>query len=120
MRVEPIAVSEPDISEAEPKPALQLLRLPVEKPQAAAAFLRAHSGGVMDLIAHFWERLAHTPPLQRRDLHLLAAVPENHIVKDKNISPDNEQHFSGVMLFVPKAHRADVLALNQQTVAVIR
>ena len=59
--------------------ALQLVRLPVEKPQVAVDFLHARSEGVMDLIAHFWERLSQTPPLQRPDLHLVAALPAHGI-----------------------------------------
>jgi GNAT superfamily N-acetyltransferase len=91
------------------------VRLPVERPAAAVAFLRARSRGVMDLIAHFWERLAQTPPLQRPDLHLVAAVTgiDEHI----NMATVDPAAMCGAMLFVPKAHRADVLALDAAAAA---
>lgn len=60
----------------------------------------------MDVIAHFWERLAHTPPLSRADLHLVLAQPQT---LDVEISTSYDSS-AGVMLYVPKAYRADVLA----------
>jgi GNAT superfamily N-acetyltransferase len=70
----------------------------------------------MDLIAHFWARLPQTPPLQRDDLHLVVAVDEQAKEEltyvDINkicVLPDR---LRGAMLYVPKAHRADVLALD--------
>src|SRR4051794_6108971 len=51
------AVLSPPIPPQVIRPGLQLVRLPVDRAQAAVAFLQARSGGVMDLIAHFWERL---------------------------------------------------------------
>jgi GNAT superfamily N-acetyltransferase len=111
------AVSDPVPSAEVIKPPLQLVRLPVDKPQPAVAFLRARSGGVMDLIAHFWERLAHTPPLQRQDLHLVVATPVASDNVNINIPQLDSAAFSGAMLYVPKAHRADVLALDPSTAA---
>ncbi len=89
------------------RPPLQLVRLPVDKSQPAVAFLQARSRGVMDLIAHFWERLAHTPPLQRGDLHLVVATPIDESTNiNINIPQLDSDSFSGAMLYVPKAHRA--------------
>jgi GNAT superfamily N-acetyltransferase len=96
---------------------LQLVRLPVERPQAAVDFLHARSEGVMDLIAHFWERLSQTPPLQRPDLHLVAALPAQESGVQINISTLSHELFAGAMLYVPKAHRADVLALDSAAAA---
>ena len=50
-------MSQPDPSAPEPRPALQIVRIPVDKPQPAVAFLHARSRGVMDLIALLQERL---------------------------------------------------------------
>jgi len=91
--------------------------LPVDKPQAAVAFLHARSGGVMYLIAHFWERLAFTPPLLRADLHLVVATPIESDHVNINIPQLDPSRFSGALLYVPKAHRADVLALDPPTAA---
>jgi len=99
------------------RPPLQLVRLPVDKPQPAVSFLHARSQGVMDLIGHFWERLAQTPPLQRGDLHLVVATPMDSDNVNINIPQLDSAKFSGAMLYVPKAHRADVLALDAQTAA---
>jgi len=99
------------------RPPLQLVRLPVDKPQPAVSFLHARSQGVMDLIAHFWERLAQTPPLQRGDLHLVVATPVDSDNLNINIPQLDSGRFSGAMLYVPKAHRADVMALDPQTAA---
>jgi GNAT superfamily N-acetyltransferase len=96
---------------------LQLVRLSVDKPQPAVAFLHARSRGVMDLIAHFWEGLAATPPLQRGDLHLVVAAPASAENNQINIYQHDPDSFSGAMLYVPKAHRADVLALDAPTAA---
>ncbi|HEY4329461.1 MAG TPA: hypothetical protein VGN88_06975, partial [Phycisphaerae bacterium] len=109
--------SAPSLSEPKPPPPLQIVRIPVDKPQPAVAFLQARSRGVMDLIAHFWERLAHTPPLQRQDLHLVVAIPAMSINKNINMSILEDAQFSGAMLYVPKAHRADVMALDQAAAA---
>jgi GNAT superfamily N-acetyltransferase len=111
------SVTESFLSAEVVRPPLQLVRLPVDKPQLAVAFLKARSGGVMDLIAHFWERLAQTPPLQRRELHLVAATPIESDSININIPQLDSDRFSGAMLYVPKAHRADVLALNPPTAA---
>jgi GNAT superfamily N-acetyltransferase len=63
----------------------------------------------MDTIAHFWDRLAQTPPLARDDLHLVLAVPGDDSTKSANdVTP------YGAMLYVPKAHRADVLAASAE------
>ena len=110
-------MSEPYQSAEVVRPPLQLVRLPVDKPQPAVTFLRERSGGVMDLIAHFWERLAHTPPLQRRDLHLVVATPVESEHININIPQLDSARFSGAMLYVPKAHRADVLAFDPPTAA---
>ncbi len=99
------------------RPPLQLVRLPVDKPQPAVTFLHERSQGVMDLIAHFWERLAQTPPLQRGDLHLVVATPTTSEVVNINTPQLDAAKFSGAMLYVPKAHRADVLALDPPTAA---
>ncbi len=108
-------MSQPATSAEVMRPPLQLIRLPVDKPQAAVSFLHARSQGVMDLIAHFWERLAQTPPLQRSDLHLIVASPNDHNDSNINISQIDGEKLSGAMLYVPKAHRADVLALDAPT-----
>jgi GNAT superfamily N-acetyltransferase len=71
----------------------------------------------MDLIAHFWERLTQTPPLQRQDLHLVVATPVLSEHVNINISQLDTAAFSGAMLYVPKAHRADVLALDPPAAA---
>ncbi len=94
--------------------ALRLVRLPAEKPGIAAGFLHARGQGVMDLIAHFWERLSSTPPLQRPDLHLVIAGGD---ITDTDIkmSRVTDERLTGAMLYVPKAHRADVLALDRVT-----
>jgi GNAT superfamily N-acetyltransferase len=108
-------VSQPATSAEAIRPPLQLVRLPVDKPQVAVSFLHARSQGVMDLIAHFWERLAQTPPLQRSDLHLIVAAPNDYNDTNINISQFDGSKLSGAMLYVPKAHRADVLALDAPT-----
>jgi GNAT superfamily N-acetyltransferase len=92
------------------------VRLPVEKPQAAVDFLHARSEGVMDLIAHFWERLSQTPPLSRGDLHLVVSVTAGESQRI-DISTLDVSKLSGAMLYVPKAHRADVLALYPEVAA---
>lgn len=96
---------------------LQLVRIPVDKSQPAVAFLHARSRGVMDLIAHFWEGLARTPPLLRQDLHLVVASRDESQYVNINIAQLDPASFSGAMLYVPKAHRADVLALDPPTAA---
>ncbi len=96
-----------------------LCRLPVDKPGVAVEFLRQRGAGVMDLIAHFWEGLARTPPLQRGDLHLVVAFSpgyadyNTHI--DEKSCTDDSRRLAGAMLYVPKAHCADVLALDPAT-----
>jgi ribosomal protein S18 acetylase RimI-like enzyme len=113
----PRGVSQPDSQGPQTeavRPPLRLVRLPVEKPAAAVSFLQARSRGVMDLIAHFWERLAATPPLQRPDLHLVVAADESWDEHIKMPSGDGGR-LTGAMLYVPKAHRADVLALDRVT-----
>ncbi len=62
---------------------LRCTRIGVDKASLAADFLRRKGGGVMDMIAHFWDRLGQTPPLARGDLHLVIVwqPPEK--------SPDN-------------------------------
>ncbi len=71
------------------------------------------------MIAHFWERLPQTPPRLRDDLHLLAAVENQEIESteyvDINTLSAHADRLRGVMLYVPKAHRADVLAMNTQS-----
>jgi GNAT superfamily N-acetyltransferase len=89
----------------------------VERPGPAVEFLHARSHGVMDLIAHFWERLSQTPPLQRGDLHLVAAIDDRRNDVDINNSQLDVHAFTGAMLYVPKAHRADVLALDPSSAA---
>ena len=93
---------------------LDVARIGLDKAGRAAAFLRTSGGGVMDLIAHFWDRLPQTPPLARDDLHLLLAW---RAAKGASPPAGAEIDFStvsGAMLYVPKAHRADVLALNTE------
>lgn len=83
----------------------------------AAEFLRRKGGGVMDLIAHFWDRLPQTPPLARSDLHLVI-VWSPPTTTDGQLPPMREQDIynaSGAMLFVPRAGRADVLATDDIT-----
>ena len=93
---------------------LDVARVVLDKAGRAAAFLRASGGGVMDLIAHFWDRLPQTPPLARDDLHLLVALRATD-GSSPPAGPDIDfSTISGAMLYVPKAHRADVLALNTE------
>ncbi len=107
-------MSEPATSAELIRTPLQLYRLPVDKAGPAVAFLHARSQGVMDLIAHFWERLAQTPPLQRNDLHLIVAASNE--LSNEHIDIQNlDGRISGAMLYVPKAHCADVLALDPVT-----
>ncbi len=110
----------------------------MDKPGWAVRFLLDRGGGVMDFIAHFWERLAQTPPLARNDLHLVMTRPwasgteqgqaelgsngvgdhrsgsskNNAVGRNLNDEAAGEPAgpFTGAMLYVPKAHRADVLA----------
>ncbi len=70
----------------------------------------------MDLIAHFWERLPQTPPLQRNDLHLIISI-DSSTNDNINVSTLNSGQLAGAMLYVPKAHRADVLANDAATAA---
>lgn len=129
------------------------VRLPVERPRIAVDFLLERGGGVMDFIAHFWERLAQTPPLARADLHLVMTRERSAAVEDLNptdplveapaqtnlfgeiaaraVLPSHMDAgptrdtaageaggpFSGAMLYVPKAHRADVLASSAAAAA---
>ncbi len=109
----------------------RLTRLGLDQAAAAAELLRQRGGGALDMIAHFWERLAQTPPLARADLHLVAAYPTDDGVKRKpdgsaeDLSASASARKSGpapigadaanalgAMLYVPKAHRADILALS--------
>lgn len=102
---------------SEPPAPAGLIRMSVEKPQPAVDFLHQHGAGVMDLIAHFWEQLPQTPPLARQDLHLLIASPYHDISKFsyEDLLTFGVADISGAMLYVPKAHRADVLAMDSQT-----
>lgn len=108
-----IYIARPGIPLTEPleqtTASLNVTRISLDKAARAADFLRASGDGVMDLIAHFWDRLPQTPPLARDDLHLLVVRP----VADGSPPAGGVIDFSraeGVMLYVPKAHRADVLA----------
>ena len=86
------------------------VRVPLDRSKQAAEYLRSAGGGVMDTLAHFWERLALTPPLARDDLHLVLVA--------KNLSAPANITFAsayGAMLYVPKAHRAEVLASTHET-----
>lgn len=98
---------------------VSIARLPVDKPQMAVDFLHARGGGVMDLIAHFWARLPQTPPLSRGDLHLLVASPgggdNGSTYIEQAVLPADPGAMTGAMLYVPKAHRADVLAADAAT-----
>lgn len=93
--------------------------MPVDKPQPAVEFLHRQGAGVMDLIAHFWEQLPQTPPLTRQDLHLIVSSSSDHISTstNNNHSISEAGDLTGAMLYVPKAHRADVLAKDDQTAA---
>lgn len=93
-------------SEIRPK----AVRVPLDRSKQAAEYLRSASGGVMSTLAHFWERLSLTPPLARDDLHLV-------VVTKKPSAPAGISFTSacGAMLYVPKAHRAEVLASTQET-----
>ncbi len=93
---------------------LDVARIGLDKAGRAAAFLRASGGGVMDLIAHFWDRLPQTPPLARNDLHLLVAWRPTDGSSPPGGPEIDFSTVSGAMLYVPKAHRADVLALNTE------
>ncbi|NNM86041.1 MAG: GNAT family N-acetyltransferase [Phycisphaerales bacterium] len=106
----------------------RLTRLGLDQAAAAAELLRQRGGGALDMIAHFWERLAQTPPLARADLHLVVAYPAEGRamckadggVEDlsslasarKSASAPLGANALGAMLYVPKAHRADILALT--------
>ncbi|MGC8624919.1 MAG: hypothetical protein ACP5VQ_06610, partial [Phycisphaerae bacterium] len=68
----------------------------------------------MDSIAHFWERLALTPPLARDDLHLVVVGCAGVAAAEIDFA-----NASGAMLYVPKAHRADVLALSPEAVTAL-
>ena len=86
---------------------LHIARVGVDKAPQAADLLRTAGAGVMDMIAHFWDRLPQTPPIQRDDLHLVGAWP----ARTDGQNPDLDfRHAMGAMLYVPKAHRADVFA----------
>ncbi len=106
------------LSETTDKPpgSVEVIRVPVDKPQTAVQFLYQRGSGVMDLIAHFWERLPQTPPLQRDNLHLVTAVAESLSNKSRHVENNKQlpaaERLCGAMLYVPKAHRADVLALT--------
>ncbi len=92
---------------------LRCTRIGVDKAGLAADFLRRQGGGVMDMIAHFWDRLSQTPPLARGDLHLVIVwKPPDQAPENSPVIPDGPQILSasGAMLFVPKAKRADVFA----------
>ena len=94
---------------------LRCTRIGVDKASLAADFLRRKGGGVMDMIAHFWDRLGQTPPLARGDLHLVIVwQPPEKSPDNSALVPDGPQILcaSGAMLFVPKAKRADVFALD--------
>lgn len=85
------------------------VRVPLDRSKQAADYLRSAGGGVMDTLAHFWDRLALTPPLARDDLHLVV------ITKAKGTAATiNFASAYGAMLYVPKAHRADVLATSAE------
>ncbi len=85
------------------------VRVPLDRSRQAADYLRTAGGGVMDTLAHFWDRLALTPPLARDDLHLVV------IGKPKSTTATiNFASAYGAMLYVPKAHRADVLASSAE------
>ncbi len=92
-------------------------RLSVEKAGGAADLLRRRGGGVMDLIAHFWDRLPQTPPLLRDDLHLLIAWRRPDGALDTADAVDMNRAV-GAMLYVPKAQRADVFAPSAEAAAV--
>ena len=88
---------------------LVAVRVPLDRSKQAADYLRSAGGGVMDTLAHFWDRLALTPPLARDDLHLVL------IGKPKSTAATiNFASAYGAMLYVPKAHRADVLAISAE------
>ncbi len=97
---------------------LRCARIGVDKAGLAADFLRRRGGGVMDMIAHFWDRLGQTPPLARGDLHLVIVwKPPDQAPENSPPMPDGPQILSasGAMLFVPKAKRADVFASDHVT-----
>ncbi len=90
------------------------VRVPLDRSKQAADYLRSAGGGVMDTLAHFWERLSLTPPLARDDLHLV-------VVAKKPAAPGSINFTSacGAMLYVPKAHRADVLASTDEAAGAL-
>ena len=97
-------------------------RLGVDQAARAADFLRARGAGVMDLIAHFWDRLAQTPPLLRDDLHMLIASgrPTRESASTRPADPTaglDIKRTLGAMLYVPKAHRADIFLLHPSAAA---
>ena len=97
---------------------LRSTRIGVDKAGLAADFLRRKGVGVMDMIAHFWDRLGQTPPLARGDLHLVIVWnPPGPYDETAPPVPDGPDilNASGAMLFVPKAKRADVFASDHIT-----
>ncbi len=86
------------------------VRVPLDRSKQAAEYLRSASGGVMGTLAHFWERLSLTPPLARDDLHLVAVTKKPAAPASINFTTA-----CGAMLYVPKAHRAEVLASSNET-----
>jgi len=91
---------------------LEVRRVAIDKPAVAVAFLLQQAEGVMDLIAHFWERLPQTPPLLRSGLHLVVVVP-------KGCEKVEADKIWGALLYVPKAWRADVLARSARAAEML-
>ncbi len=83
-------------------------RIALAEAPAAANWMSRASGGVLQLLGHFWERLPQASKFTQPDFHLLAVLPE-----DAPYSPVADWGVCrGVMLYVPHAHRAEVFSID--------
>ncbi|MGC8560691.1 MAG: GNAT family N-acetyltransferase [Phycisphaerae bacterium] len=83
-------------------------RISLAEAPEAANWMRHASGGVLQLLGHFWERLPQASKFTQPDFHLIAVLPEQ-----ASFSPVVDWGVCrGVMLYVPHAHRAEVFAID--------
>lgn len=83
-------------------------RISLAEAPAAANWMSRASGGVLQLLGHFWERLPQASKFTQPDFHLLAVLPE-----EAPYSPVADWGVCrGVMLYVPHAHRAEVFSID--------
>ena len=83
-------------------------RIALAEAPAAANWMSHASGGVLQLLGHFWERLPQASKFTQPDFHLLAVMPE-----EAPYSPVADWGVCrGVMLYVPHAHRAEVFGID--------